>query len=469
MIMLCLDGADGRMLDRYSTDGSLPNLSALRARGGAKPLSAPLGSTDDALWASFQYMRELGEHGRYSYLMPQRNNRLDLAHKTEQLPTFWDELSDQGLRVAILDVPKCRAPWPLNGIQILDWLTHGEFFHSPRSYPPSLIDDVSRRFGARLPHRCAYVEPAMDEQQRQTIVSTLLAEISMKRDLGLRFLQSEAWDLLCIGFSQLHCANHRFWDFEHVPAIDQLRITNLPIFTVLLAMDAAIGAIISAAGTSADCIVIAPTDFQLNGSLEHLMPEVIARINRSLFGRFGRQQTPKWPLHLKLARAISGKVPGTWPCTILPFSDNCLALRISAEGEHKLFRGPAAPRPDTVLLDAVESELLDLRGGGGAPLPDFCITRPSSVYTGRCAANLPDLLMHYPSGYFPDALLSPGIGRVERQSPAWRKGNHRDGGFILACGQSANRFIADVERMSDIGKLAQRVLAGRSLQPLAAE
>jgi predicted AlkP superfamily phosphohydrolase/phosphomutase len=124
MIMLCLDGADGRMLDQYSADGSLPNLSALRARGSARPLSAPLGSTDDALWASFQYTRELGEHGRYSYLMPQTDSRLAMAHETEQQPTFWDELSDQGLRVAILDVPKCRAPWPLNGIQILDWLTH---------------------------------------------------------------------------------------------------------------------------------------------------------------------------------------------------------------------------------------------------------------------------------------------------------------------------------------------------------
>jgi hypothetical protein len=189
------------------------------------------------------------------------------------------------------------------------------------------------------------------------------------------------------------------------------------------------------------------------------MPEVIARINSRLFRRFRGQRTPRWPFNRKLTSAITGKDPDTWPCSILPYSDNCLALRISAAGERKLFRGPSAPRPDTVLMDAVERELLDLRGDGGAPLPDFCITRPSSVHPGRCAANLPDLLMHYPSGYFPDALLSPSIGRVERKSPPWRKGNHRDGGFILACGQSVNRFIADVERMSDIGKLAQRVLA----------
>jgi len=467
MIMICLDGADGRMLDHYSTDGSLPNLSALRRRGSGKSLSASPGSTDDALWASFQYARDVGEHGRYAYRVPQKNNRMAPAHEMEQAPTFWDRLSDQGLRVAILDVPKCRAPRPLNGIQIVDWLTHGEYFQSPRSYPSSAIDGILRRFGARASHHCDYVELAIDRQQPEKVISTLLAEISMKRDAGLHFLHSGAWDLLCIGFSQLHCVNHKYWDFERIPAIDQLQITHRPIFTMLQAMDAAIGALISDAGPAAECIVLAPTDFQPNGSLEHLMPEVIARINSNLCRKLKGQKSPKWPFNLKLAQAMTGNHPESWPCTIVPFSDDFLALRISAAGEHKLFRDASSPRPDTWLLDAVEKELRDLRGDGGAPLPDFLITRPASAHTGRCAANLPDLLMHYPSGYFSDVLLSASIGRVERKSPTWRKGNHRDGGFVLACGQAASTVIADVERISDIGKLAHRVVAGRNPRPLA--
>ena len=157
MIMICLDGADGKMLDQYSIDGSLPNLAALRLKGAARLLSAPLGSTDDALWASFQYMLQVGEHGRYSFAIPQNNNRVGMAHEAEQMPTFWDDLSRQGMQVAILDVPKCRAPRPLNGIHILDWLTHGEYFQSPKSFPSSLIDEVLRHFGSRPSHRCSYL------------------------------------------------------------------------------------------------------------------------------------------------------------------------------------------------------------------------------------------------------------------------------------------------------------------------
>ena len=149
--MICLDGADGRMLDQYSTDGSLPNLAALRLQGAARSLSAPLGSTDDALWASFQYMLNVGEHGRYGHMTPQRNDRLGEAHKSEDLPTIWDNLSTQGMHVAVLDVPKCRAPRPLNGIHLVDWLTHGEYFQSPQSFPPSLVNEVLQNFGGLFP------------------------------------------------------------------------------------------------------------------------------------------------------------------------------------------------------------------------------------------------------------------------------------------------------------------------------
>ena len=282
MIMICLDGADGKMLDQYSIDGSLPNLTALRLKGAATLLSAPLGSTDDALWASFQYMLQVGEHGRYNFAIPQTNNRLGMAHEAETIPTFWDDLSRQGMQVAILDVPKCRAPRPLNGIQILDWLTHGEYFPSPKSFPSSLIDEVLQHFGSRPPHQCGYLDLEIDRKEPKKFVADMMTEISMKRSAGLHYLNSRTWDFFCIGFSQMHCINHRFWDLDCIPSISDLRIYNNPIYTILQGIDETIGAFISSAGPSAECVVFAPTDFQRNGSLEHLMPEIISRININL-------------------------------------------------------------------------------------------------------------------------------------------------------------------------------------------
>jgi len=53
LLMVGLDGADGRLLDQATLDGALPNLAALRRRGQAWRLSSAQDSTDDSLWASF--------------------------------------------------------------------------------------------------------------------------------------------------------------------------------------------------------------------------------------------------------------------------------------------------------------------------------------------------------------------------------------------------------------------------------
>lgn len=55
LLIIALDGADSRRLGRWSDEGRLPNLAALRKRGLTRHLTVPSGTTDDSLWASFQY------------------------------------------------------------------------------------------------------------------------------------------------------------------------------------------------------------------------------------------------------------------------------------------------------------------------------------------------------------------------------------------------------------------------------
>ena len=458
LIIICLDGADGRMLDQYSSDGSLPNLSALRLRGATRLLAAPLGSTDDALWASFQYMVPADEHGRYHYLIPQEGGQIGMSHENERLPALWDALSRQGMQVAVLDVPKCRAPGPMNGIQIVDWLTHGEYFASPRSFPASLADEVLREFGVRPPHECGYLEIDIDRRDPGHISAKLLTEISMKCSAGVHYLNSRNWDLFCIGFSQLHCLHHKFWSFDRTPAIDDLRACDETTFQVLRAIDQAVGTLIASAGSSADRLVLAPTDFERNGSLDHLMPEVVARINRRLLRKFRRCDWLDRSFRA-LSKVFLKRPPDSWPCAILPYAENFLALRVAARGADELYRSASSALPDEALLGAIEREFLDLRDDVSGTRLISAIARPSRVGQGRAARNLPDLLIQYPSGHFPSAVRSDGIGRVAKQSPSYRKGNHRDGGFVLASGARCNALLPEVQTIADIGSLAEQVLA----------
>src|SRR5579872_1989591 len=157
LLVVALDGADGRLLDRATLDGTLPTLSALRSRGRAWRLSSTPADTDDSLWASFQYGVGTGEHGRYEcFLDDDYGGRRNAPDEEIDRETFWDRLSSQGHHVAVLDIPKCRRPRALNGIHLADWLVHGRYFPAPVSYPAALAEEIVARFGPALPSQCAY-------------------------------------------------------------------------------------------------------------------------------------------------------------------------------------------------------------------------------------------------------------------------------------------------------------------------
>lgn len=422
LLMIGLDGADGKLLDRWSTNGSLPHLAALRARGAAVRLCPPLGLSDDALWASFQYAVELGEHGRFFFRLPEGDGRESKAHWRElNRATFWDELSDDGRRVAILDVPKCANPRPLNGLHLVDWLVHGRYFPKPRSQPRSLAADVLARFGPAPPSRCSYDGPDLDEHDICDITANLRAGVAQKRAASLHYLAAEPWDLFVTVFKEAHCASHGLWDAR----VDAEGVAE-PVMAILREIDAAIGDLVAAAGPTAEVVVFTPTEMEANGSLNHLMPEIVHRLNA------------------RLAADDAGA-----RCAILRYSDNWAALRVSGDDQT-----PVDPR----VIEAIETQLLSLRDARTGRTVVSAITRPSSELEGSRAKSLPDLLIQGVSGEFPAALVSPSLGRIEGRSPSLRPGNHAAGGFVVAAGAVSARGVEGMRTLAGLGALAKALL-----------
>jgi len=454
LLIIGLDGADGRTLDRGSRDGTLPNLTALRARGCTSALTSMLGATDDALWASFQYGTDIGQHGRYSYMVPTRAGELGYAVMQEvDRAAFWDGLSERGLRVAVVDVPKCRLPRSLNGIHLVDWLTHGRYFHPPRSYPDTLVDDIVARFGAAPPSRCDYAQPSplVDEDVR-TVRDNLLRSVGQKRAAGLHVLASEPWDLFIIGFKEAHCASHLLWEFvdPHHPDHDADRVERVgnPVLDILRQLDASVGELVAAAGPDAEVVIFSTTDYVPNGSAMHMMPNIADRLNDYVGRSFGERVRSA----LRRLRGQDGSPPA---CRSVVYTDNAGALLVPRRSDENALR--YARRLD--LIAALAFELVDV--DDGLPVAS-AITRPAFEQDGERAANLPHLLLHFRAGICPRAVASARLGRIEAPLPGhMRTGNHESGGFVLAVGQAATGALAEVKTMSDFGRFAERVLDER--------
>lgn len=446
-LMVAFDGADGALLERWSADGTLPNLAALRARGCARRLTAPAGITDDGLWASFQYAAGLGEHGRYYYLQRLRSGAMGMAYRDEAgREAFWDGLSARGMRVAVFDVPKSRAPQPLNGIHLADWLVHGRYFETPQSYPPELAAEVLARFGKAPPSQCAYDSPALGDVEVREVAGHLRAAVAQKRAAALHYLGVEPWDLFIVGFKEAHCAGHALWDLADpgYPGHDAARARQLghPMRTILSDLDAALGDLVAAAGPDAAIAVFSTTDMQINATLGHLMPEIVRRLNRNL--------GETW---FDRAAARVGRLAGARPldrCELLPYSENAVALRINAPVGAK-------GKDKAAMLEAVTADLAGLTDADSGRPVIAAIGRPATEHPGARAAGLPDLLIQPLPGAVPRTVTSPRLGRIAAAPPHLRPGNHAAGGLLILAGVPV-AAAAEVRGMEDFGGLAARVL-----------
>jgi hypothetical protein len=447
LLITALDGADGCTLDRGSRDGTLPNLAALRARGRAWALSSAHGATDDALWASFQYGVDVGEHGRYTYRLPEQPGFAIMRELDRE--TFWDGLSRQELRVAVLDVPKCRPPRPLNGIHLVDWLVHGRYFESPLSHPETLANDILARFGAAPSSRCDFQPSVLSDDEVRAVCDNLCRAVGQKRAAGLHYLLGEPWDLFIIGFKEAHCGCHMFWEFtdpKHAKH-DVSRVARLgnPVLDILKAQDAAIGDLVAAAGPEANVVVFSTSDFAPNGSILHLMPEIVERVNRYMTPRAGER------IESGLRRLLrrGALLP---PCESVFYSDNAGALRV----HHRRIDTARLHARRLDLIATLARELVDV--DDGLPVVS-AVTRPAYEHAGVSAARLPHLLLHFRSNICPRAVTSARLGRIEAPPPGnIRSGNHKAGGFAFAAGPAVGAAVAELRSMEDFASLAAKVL-----------
>jgi len=423
VLLVAIDGACAALLDRLMAAGCLPHLAGLRSIGAARRLSAPAGVTDDGLWASFHYGAGLGAHGRYHYLLPLPDGVTTLAPAGEdRLQAWWER--EPGLRVALFDLPKSPAPRPLNGLHLADWLVHGRYFPAPASFPTGLAAETVTRFGAAPPSRCSHVHSVADEAGIADILDNLRLSVARKRAAAIHHLDAETWDVFAVGFKEAHCAGHAFWTGPAdapPPADDPQRI-------VLAEIDAAVGALVAAAGPGADVSVFTTTEMQPNGTLDHLAPVLVERLNAACGEPLWRRLAVRW-LRSGPQRLIEA----------LPYNENALALRVN--------HADAAAR--TAVLDRAEALLLNLADVATGRPAVLAVDRPSRDCPGQRAAMLPDLLLQVPPGLAPRVVESPALGRIEAEPPPLRPGNHRAGGSILGTGRHLD--FAAIAGMEDIG------------------
>ncbi|MCS6925821.1 MAG: alkaline phosphatase family protein, partial [Candidatus Binatia bacterium] len=280
VIVIGLDAADPDLVQLWSREGRLPFLRALMQSGAwVRVISSRTFSNYP--WPSFSTGVSPGRHGLYSFLQLQRGTTeiVQTDPRACPYPPFWQSLRGSGKRVAVFDVPKTYPLEGIEGVQITAW---GEEYPllDPSSFPPSLVKELSARFGR---YRHPVEIPGRNSISRGLRIYDMLRRNLERKSQAAQFLfVQDDWDLFMVVFAEAHYGGHHFyhhfatdhWDY------DPRRAARLghALPTLYTELDTALAGLLEGISDDVIVFIVSVQGIATNYSGNHLMPTVLEKL-----------------------------------------------------------------------------------------------------------------------------------------------------------------------------------------------
>ncbi|MHC4185139.1 MAG: alkaline phosphatase family protein, partial [Planctomycetota bacterium] len=116
VLIIGIDGGTWTILEPAIEQGHMPYLRSLRQAGSYGILQSTIPAITPAAWAAFQTGMNPGKTGVFDFCywdIKQRRKRYVSSLSLER--TIWERASQQGKRVAIINVPVTYPPKTING------------------------------------------------------------------------------------------------------------------------------------------------------------------------------------------------------------------------------------------------------------------------------------------------------------------------------------------------------------------
>jgi len=212
ILIIGIDSATFDIITPLSRNGKLPNLSLLIENGASGNLKSTIPPVTPPAWVSFMTGKNPGKHGVFDfYVSPSHGyDRPVWNSKYIKTKTIWRMLSDNGLRVGVINLPMTHPPEEINGFIIPGMqysLDEGRIF----SYPPELMQEINEHFGE---YRVLYGDL---ESLYTNDLDKLLEEwrkiFEIRKQSILYLMERKEWDVFMAVFYSIDVMQHHFWKF----------------------------------------------------------------------------------------------------------------------------------------------------------------------------------------------------------------------------------------------------------------
>jgi len=486
VLMIGLDAGEPSLIERWTSDGSMPHLARLRSAGAYGRLASSAEWLVGSPWPTFYTSSTPGDHGFYHYLLwhPDRMATARPTHAQQPMRPFWRDLN-AGRRVIAVDVPLTYHAEPFDGIEITGYGTH-ESLVGAASSDPALLASISREFGPPVRLHEIYDLSRPRDLLRER--DHMLAITERVTDVTISLMRRQPWDLSIVCYVAPHRAGHRMWDLtglagEPAPA-ERAQIEDA-LRQVYIGCDDAIGRLCEAAGPDATVMVFSVHGMGENTCRTELLDEMLDRVltgrsaphapagGTGLIKRLREKVPVSWRHELKrrLPQAAQDGLTAFWRTggkdwsrtrALSLLADLQGYIRINLKGREA--QGVVEPGGEYESLCArISDGLATFRDADTGEPVVSAIGRPRELFgDGERVERLPDLLVKWcatPSAQH-RAIVSEQFGTIAWPTPGHavtgRSGNHRPEGFLVAAGPGIGTASLDGAHIMD---LAPTVLA----------
>jgi predicted AlkP superfamily phosphohydrolase/phosphomutase len=478
VVVVALDAADEEIVTALAAEGRMPTVARLLREGATALVDNPDSLFVGAVWPTFSTGLSPVRHEFFNW------ERIDPGtyDRRETRPTemvgewFWERLSDEGRRVAVVDVPHTWPRRPVDGVVISEYGCHDRHF-GLQSHPPELAADLVARYG---PHPVSGLDTFVDRQfcpddvvhrvgdlrtgdEDGRVLADHLAGVDAKARLSADLLAQGGWDLFVTVFGESHNVGHQLWHVHddthprHDPAV-RARIGD-PLTAVYEALDRAIAHVLDAAPPDASTVLLLSHGMQAHHDGTHLVDALLFRLHRarqvgpegSLPARAAKAVLPHLPEAARrragaaaaaaLRRRLGGSRPaperahwGTdtyaWPWFLSPNNTVTGGIRLNLVGREP--RGVVQPGDVDRVVERLTEDLLALVNVDTGEPVVLGVRRFEDAYPDRTGDDaFPDLLVDWNRSAAIETIWSPTIGVLHEPYVLWRSGDHRNPGRVV--------------------------------------
>lgn len=490
VLAIGIDAGEPALIRPMIEQNELPVLKSLLAEGRWLRVKSPSHIGSGSVWPSFITGEGPAKHGVYGEWCWQPEMMGLRRYTGRGLKAFWQSLSQEGLRVGILDVPFAPFLDLADGFEISEWGAH-DFLEGRLKVAPSTVTDfVAKRVSHPLSFDRLDSQGPRDSDGLHRLSSGCLEGVRLRGALAQGLLAMTEPHLSLIVFTEIHHAGHYLWHtlFPDDPLYKQEFFEKLPavepgLKDIYREVDRQIGDLVKAVGPNTTVFVFSLHGMRPAHGIPSFLQPLLCELGYSRRASLASQSWTERAIGLMAAakrhspkvlkKAYYQTLPHAttvrlarptmitaydWERTrafALP-TDQHGWVRVNLKGREK--KGIVTLQEYEQTCQELEQRLRALRTAEGRPIVRE-IFRMATVVEDTLTHRLPDLVVHWEDAVFSTPLKINGSGIENEPVGTKFTGQHALEGFCILRGADG-LYENETLPATEMHRLITRVLKG---------